>query len=154
LTPGGAASSVAAAVAGASGTPPTAPLRRAADDDPAARSPAGDIKLVGGLVALCVGVVAVALLAGGAMIADSGAAATIATAAFGVIGSIVGAYFGVKIGTDGTQKVVQAHQDEATKAQVFAAHLEPDKADLALEQARALVNDQPLPTRRDGAAGP
>jgi hypothetical protein len=112
------------------------------------------LKLVGGLVALTVGVIAVALLAGGALIADPGSAATIATAAFGVIGSIVGAYFGVKIGTDGTQKAVQAHQDEATRAQVFAAHLQPDQADLALAQARALVNDQPLPTSRGEARGP
>jgi hypothetical protein len=110
--------------------------------------------LVGGLIALAVGVVAVAVLAGGAMIAAAGDAATIATAAFGVIGSIVGAYFGVKIGTDGTQKAVQAHQDEATRAQVFAAHLQPEKADLALEQARAMVNDQPLPTQRDESRGP
>ncbi|HEX3317410.1 MAG TPA: hypothetical protein VHR88_05285 [Solirubrobacteraceae bacterium] len=141
-------------MAGASGTPSKAPLRRAADDDPATRSPAGDVKLVGGLIALAVGVVAVAVLAGGAMIAAAGDAATIATAAFGVIGSIVGAYFGVKIGTDGTQKAVQAHQDEATRAQVFAAHLQPEKADLALEQARAMVNDQPLPTQRDESRGP
>jgi hypothetical protein len=141
-------------VAGATGTTPTAPLRETPDPDPDRRSPAADVKLVGGLVALAVGVVAVALLAGGALIAAPGDAATIATAAFGVIGSIVGAYFGVKIGTDGTQKAVQAHQDEATKAQVFAAHLQPDQADLALEQARALVNDEPLPTARREARGP
>jgi hypothetical protein len=141
-------------VAGASGTTPTAPLGQPENPDPAQRSPAGDLKLVGGLVALTVGVIAVALLAGGALIADPGSAATIATAAFGVIGSIVGAYFGVKIGTDGTQKAVQAHQDEATRAQVFAAHLQPDQADLALAQARALVNDQPLPTSRGEARGP
>jgi membrane protein DedA with SNARE-associated domain len=101
---------------------------------------------VGGLIALSVGVVVVGLLAAGALIADPADAATIATAAFAVIGSIVGAYFGVKIGTDGTQKAVQAHQDEATKAQVFAAHLAPEKADVALEQARAMVRDEPLPT--------
>jgi hypothetical protein len=108
-------------------------------------STAADVRSVGGLVALSVGVVAVGLLAGGALIADPSDAATIATAAFGVIGSIVGAYFGVKIGTDGTQRAVQAHQDEATKAQVFAAHLAPEKADMALEQARAMVRDEPLP---------
>jgi hypothetical protein len=125
---------------------PTAPLPAASDRDPHEGSTAADIRSVGGLVSLCVGVVVVGLLAGGALIADPSDAATIATAAFAVIGSIVGAYFGVKIGTDGTQKAVQAHQDEATKAQVFAAHLAPEKADIALEQARAMVRDEPLPT--------
>ena len=125
---------------------PTAPLPAASDRDPHEESTAAGIRLVGGLIALTVGVIVVGLLAAGALIADPSDAATIATAAFGVIGSIVGAYFGVKIGTDGTQKAVQAHQDEATKAQVFAAHLAPEKADVALEQARAMVRDEPLPT--------
>ena len=125
---------------------PTAPVATAPDRDPHGGSTAADIRSVGGLVALSVGVAVVGLLAGGALIADPSDAATIATAAFGVIGSIVGAYFGVKIGTDATQKAVQAHQAEATKAQVFAAHLAPEKADVALEQARAMVRDEPLPT--------
>jgi membrane protein DedA with SNARE-associated domain len=110
--------------------------------------PAADIRIVGGLIALIVGVIAIGLLAGGALIADPGNAAPIATAAFGVIGSIVGAYLGIKIGTDGTQKALQAQQDEATKAQVFAAHLNPDKAELALDQARAIVSDRPRSTDR------
>lgn len=125
---------------------PTAPLPAASDRDPHEGSTAADIRSVGGLIALIAGVVVVGLLAAGALIADPSDAATIATAAFGVIGSIVGAYFGVKIGTDGTQKAVQAHQDEATRAQVFAAHLAPDKANIALEQARAMGRDEPFPT--------
>jgi membrane protein DedA with SNARE-associated domain len=108
--------------------------------------PLDEVQLVGGLIALIVGVIVIGLLAGGALIADPGNAAPIATAAVGVIGSIVGAYLGIKIGTDGTQKALQAQHDEATRAQVFAAHLSPDKAELALEQARAIVTDRPLPT--------
>jgi hypothetical protein len=134
-------------VAAPPGNPPT--TRRSAADrrDAEDRSPAAELNRAGGLVALAVGVIVVGLLAGGALIADPGNAASIATAAFGVIGSIVGAYFGVKIGSDGTQRAVQAQRDEATKAQVFAAHLQPEQADLALGQARALVGDEPLPTQ-------
>ena len=108
--------------------------------------PLDEVKLVGGLIALIVGVIVIGLLAGGALIADPGNAAPIATAASGVIGSIVGAYLGIKIGSDGTQKALRAQQDEAARAQVFAAHLNPDKAELALEQARTIVNDRPRPT--------
>lgn len=132
-------------------TPPNAPT---ASREPApgrrraTRLAPADIKVVGGLIALIVGVIVVGLLAGGALIADPGNAAPIATAAFGVIGSIVGAYLGIKIGTDGTQKALQAQQDEATKAQVFAAHLNPDKAELALDQARAIVSERSRSTER------
>jgi hypothetical protein len=129
-------------------TPPTASREPAPGRRRATRLPAADIRIVGGLIALIVGVIAIGLLAGGALIADPGNAAPIATAAFGVIGSIVGAYLGIKIGTDGTQKALQAQQDEATKAQVFAAHLNPDKAELALDQARAIVSDRPRSTDR------
>jgi hypothetical protein len=43
--------------------------------------------------------------------------ASIATAAFGVIGSVVGAYFGVKVGAEGTAKALDAHRAEAARAQ-------------------------------------
>ena len=46
------------------------------------------LQAIGGLIALGAGVVAVALVAGGAMIAAPGSASSIASAAFGVIGSI------------------------------------------------------------------
>ncbi len=73
------------------------------------------LKLVGGLVALAVGLLVLCLIAAGAFIADPGHAGSIATAAFGVIGSIVGAYFGVKIGTDGTKEALEAHQLKPTR---------------------------------------
>jgi hypothetical protein len=107
------------------------------------KTPPGKIEqlqVIGGLVALCAGVLAVALVAGGAPLAAPGSASSIASAAFGVIGSIVGAYFGVKIGSDGTQKAIQARQAEATKAQVFAAHMPEAKAEQALTSAESLVS--------------
>jgi hypothetical protein len=47
---------------------------------------------------------------------DAPSVASIATAAFGVIGSVVGAYFGVKVGADGTQRALDAHKAEAARA--------------------------------------
>jgi hypothetical protein len=99
----------------------------------------GQLQDIAGLLALGAGVLAVALVAGGALLAAPGSASSIASAAFGVIGSIVGAYFGVKIGSDGTQKAIQAQQAEATKAQVFAAHMPEATAEQALTTAESLV---------------
>ncbi len=59
---------------------------------------------------------------------DPGDAATIASAAAGVIATIVGAYFGLKIGSDQTKTASENQKVEAAKAQVFAAHLPPDEA--------------------------
>ena len=45
----------------------------------------------------------------------------VATASFSVIGTVVGAYFGLKIGADGTSNAIKGIRDEAAKAQAFAA---------------------------------
>jgi hypothetical protein len=92
------------------------------------------IKEIGGLVAVVAGVFAVAVVAGGALIAGSETAATIAGSAAAAIGSMVGAYFGVKVGTDQTKNAVKGQQEEAAKAQVFAAHLPEDKAGEVVKQ--------------------
>jgi hypothetical protein len=96
---------------------------------------AESLKLIGGLVALGSGLFVIAAISAVAIIADNSAANTIATGAFGVVGSIVGAYFGVKIGSDGTRDAVQGQREEAAKAQVFAAHLSDGKAEVAIQQA-------------------
>jgi hypothetical protein len=104
------------------------------------------LKLIGGLLALVAGLLVLGLIAAGAFIADPSHAGTIATAAFGVIGPIVAAYFGVKIGSDGTQKAIdgaqkatEAHQKEAAKVQVMAAHLPEGKAEDVLREAGLLA---------------
>ena len=63
---------------------------------------------------------------------DNPSVVSIATASFGVIGTIVGAYFGVKVATDGTQKAIDGLKDESAKAQSFAAHLDPGRASEAV----------------------
>jgi len=101
------------------------------------------LKIVGGLVALGAGLLALVIVVIVALIVkpDSTGGA-IATSATGVIGSIVGAYFGVKIGTDGTQKAIDAQQQEATKAQVFALHASPDDPGVVLDRAKQLIEAQ------------
>src|SRR3954451_9763955 len=100
------------------------------------------IKLIGGLIVVCAGLTVVALVAVVAMLLvkkTTSDVVAIATASFGVVGTIVGAYFGVKIGSDGTQAAVAGLRDEAAKAQAFAAHVPPEKAETAIANASALA---------------
>ena len=62
-----------------------------------------------------------------------------------MIGTIVGAYFGVKAGNDntqkaidGTQKAIEALRDEASKTAAFAAHMNGDDAQDAVATYQAL----------------
>lgn len=78
---------------------------------------ASSVQAVAGLVAVAIGVLAVTSLAIATMaFIDSGRDAThvvpLATSAFGVVSAVVGAYLGVKIGTEQSK----AFADEATKA--------------------------------------
>jgi hypothetical protein len=86
------------------------------------------VKAVGGLVAVAIGVGAVAIIALVAILKDSGNGGTIASAAGGVIATMVGAYFGVKVGTDQSKTAAENQKAEAAKAQVYALHVDPDKA--------------------------
>jgi hypothetical protein len=81
---------------------------------------AESIMSVGGLVSVVVGVAAITVLAVATMaFIDSGRDATIlvplSTSAFGVISAIVGAYLGIKIGTDQSRSIAaDASQAHAT----------------------------------------
>jgi hypothetical protein len=55
-----------------------------------------------------------------------------ATATAGVIGSIVGAYFGVKVGSEGKREADAARDEEARKAQQLAAALDRPAAEEVL----------------------
>ena len=74
------------------------------------------IKPVGGLTAVAIGVTAILTIAVVAIIVDSSVAATIAGSAAAAIGSIVGAFFGVKIGTDQTKAAAEGEREEAARA--------------------------------------
>lgn len=119
------------------------------DPEPSGRQPASpgsagtdtgaswsnDVKAIGGLVAVAVGVLVVGAVAVIALIKDSDTAATIASSAAGVIATIVGAYFGVKVGSDQSKTAIEAQKEEAAKAQIYAAHLPPEKAEEVIQQA-------------------
>ena len=124
--------------AGPAAAPPGPPATRvagAADAKPAGK--ADQIKVIGGLIALSAGLAALllVLVISKWVEVDSNQFTQLAAAVVGVIGSIVGAYFGVKIGTDGTQKALESQRQEAARAQIFAAHLDPEVAKDALKLA-------------------
>jgi hypothetical protein len=124
------------------------------------------IKTIGGLLAVLTGTVVVAIIAGAAISKNSQTAATIAASTAGAVATIVGAYFGVKIGSDQTKQAIdagsqqakqaldassdqvrqaldaakqqaQTKDKEAIKAQVYALHVPSEKAGEVQAAARA-----------------
>ena len=110
-----------------------------------------NIQVIGGLTAVFLGlsvVLIVSVLAVSFVRDDAEQVAAIAGSAFTVIGTLVGAYFGVKIGTDQTKTAMaqtdRAHsamREEAAKAQAFAAHVPPSGAKQALETRKISLPD-------------
>jgi hypothetical protein len=126
--------------------PATADAVLASVDEPSPPRPpltgSEHIKLIGGLVVVCSGLLVLVAIAIVAMLLvddDSSNVVAVATSAFGVIGTVVGAYFGLKIGTDGTQTAVAGLRDEAAKAQAFAAHVPKEAAAEAIGDAKMLA---------------
>jgi hypothetical protein len=97
---------------------------------------AQSIAEVAGLIALVAGLSVLAIVAVAAMIVAPGGSKEVAVGAFGVIGSVVGAYFGLKVGAESAQKSADGQRQEAAKAQVFAAHISDSNPDVVLQQAR------------------
>jgi uncharacterized protein YacL len=120
-----------------------------------------DVQVIGGLTAVFLGLAVVLIVAVLAVVFvrnDAAQVATVASSAFTVIGTLVGAYFGMKIGTDQTKaameqtdRATQAMREEAAKAQAFASQVETGAAaDWALRAAQALASGEALPERRPG----
>jgi hypothetical protein len=103
--------------------------------DPKPQSKAESIKLIGGLVAVGIGTLVVGGVAIVALLKGGQTAATIASSAGGVIATMVGAYFGIKVGSDQTKAAIDGQKAEAAKAQAFAAHVPSEKADDVIAQA-------------------
>jgi hypothetical protein len=94
------------------------------------------IQTAGGAAAVLLGlsfVFVITLVAMGTVAEDS--RATVATAAFGALGTIVGAYSGVKLGAAGKEEAEAAREAESIKVQTLAARLEGDVAVAALNEA-------------------
>jgi uncharacterized protein YacL len=95
---------------------------------------------VGAIVLLAIA----ALLILGLKLESSEATVSVATSAFGVVGSIVGAYFGVKLGSDQAAAatgqnadLTQRVQAAETKADAYALHVE--NADAAQKTAQDML---------------
>ena len=122
---------------------PTAPASQAAVGGKAA-----SLKTISGLLAVVAGLTSltiIALVAISVMNDNNSAIVSIASGSFGVIGTVVGAYFGVKAGNDSTQKAIDGTskaidglKDESAKAQTFAAHMDPGKVSEAISDYQAL----------------
>ncbi len=132
---------------GAAAEPPTEPLEPTNDDD---NDNGGDgngdswsdkVKAIGGLVAVGMGILAVGVIAFVALLEGDEISATIASSAGGVIATIVGAYFGVKVGTDQGKTAMENKKAEAAKAQVFAAHIPAEKAKDILDLSQKAAKD-------------
>jgi hypothetical protein len=109
------------------------------DPDPNAKKEeplAERLKTAAGLTAVAIGIVAVGIIAIVAITKNTETAATIASSAGGVIATIVGAFFGVKIGSDQSKTAQNGLKEEAAKAQVYAAHLSPQDADNVIAKAQ------------------
>ena len=114
----------------------------------ALKTVAGLAAVVVGLTALCV----IALVGMGFVKTDNPSVVSIATSSFGVIGTVVGAYFGVKSGNDnttkaleGTQAALDAMKDESAKATAFAGHVDPKSTAKAIADYHALLGGPPRP---------
>lgn len=103
--------------------------------EPKSPTKAESIKLIGGLVAVGIGTLVVGAIAVIALLKGGDTAATVSSAAGGVIATMVGAYFGVKVGSDQTKSALDGQKAEAAKAQAFAAHVPSDKANEIIAQA-------------------
>lgn len=94
------------------------------------------MKTAAGLTAVALGVIVVGIIAIAAISKNTDTAATIASSAGGVIATIVGAFFGVKIGSDQSKTAQSGLKEESAKAQVYAAHLSPEEADNVIAKAQ------------------
>lgn len=83
----------------------------------------------GGLVVVVIGVIALMAITSAAMATvPDGERATIAATAFTVLGTIVGAYFGVRVGAHGKEEAVAARATSEAKVARLAAHLNTEEA--------------------------
>jgi hypothetical protein len=108
---------------------------RTATSDKASRA-LDVVSTAGGIIVVGLGltfVFIIAVVALGTLPKEQGAA--VVTAALTVLGTIVGAYFGVKVGAAGRERAEAARDAEAVKVQELAARVDPQTAKVALDTA-------------------
>lgn len=117
------------------------PAAHPTESAPATEGFTEKVKTIGGLVAVALGLLVVGVIAVIALIKDTSTASTIASSAIGVVATIVGAYFGVKVGTDQSKTAMDNQKAEAAKAQVYAAHLPVDQAKDVIEMSKKAAQE-------------
>jgi uncharacterized membrane protein YeaQ/YmgE (transglycosylase-associated protein family) len=108
--------------------------RRAARDASAASGHRGSLFSDPALMVVVAGLIVLAVLGVVAMLsASTSDMGPISTAAFGVIGSVVGAFFGVRAGLGDRERVDRERRLEATKGQMLAAMMPEENKKAALD---------------------
>lgn len=94
----------------------------------------------GGVVVVIIGVGAVVTIASASLgtVPDS-EKATVATAAFSVLGTVVGAYFGLRVGSQGKQEADEQRAVATAKVERLAAELSPEQARRAMSEPEFAV---------------
>jgi hypothetical protein len=96
------------------------------------------------VIVVVTGLAGLVTLAAIAMFADStGDMSTIATAAFGVIGSIIGAFFGVHAGLGDRSRIDDERRVEAAKSQMLAAMMPEESKQAALDMLKEYSPSEP-----------
>ncbi|HEY1276789.1 MAG TPA: hypothetical protein VGF25_17905 [Thermoleophilaceae bacterium] len=102
----------------------------------------GVIQATGGILVVALGLVFVFILGLVAMgTVQDDEKSTIVSAAFTVIGTVVGTYFGVRAGAAGKERAEAARDFESLKVQELAAHVDPAVAQAAFDKAERRVVD-------------
>jgi NhaP-type Na+/H+ or K+/H+ antiporter len=100
----------------------------------------------GGLVVVAIGVIAVMTITSASLgtVAEQ-ERATVATAAFTVLGTIVGAYFGVRVGARGKDEAEAARAVAAAKVERLAAHVDAQQVEQVLDSVNQAAHKGTLP---------
>jgi hypothetical protein len=95
------------------------------------------ISAIGGILVVSLGLVfvfVISIVSLGTVPGDQ--KATVITAAFGVLGTVVGTYFGVRAGAAGKERAEAARDLETIKVQELAARMDHTSARAALDNAQ------------------
>lgn len=100
----------------------------------------------GGVIVVIIGVLAVGGITSAALgTVAEGERATVATAAFSVLGTIVGAFFGLRVGQKGKEEAEQARHIATAKVERMAAHMDGDTAVSIMKEVEAQASPQTAP---------
>jgi len=108
------------------------------------KSTTENLRIIGGLIALGIGlVVLLAIVVVAIFQLPASEAGAAATGGITALGSMVGAYFGVKVGSDGTKEAIKGQKEEATRAQAFALGVDPAASSKVLEALAEMTGGEP-----------